>query len=350
VAGIRTGTLDYPCAGGAPGCRVALVNTGSPLRFTVALDRGGDIVEAFFNQHSLVYLTPNGYKPPSPAYLTGTEFLASWPGGLLTSCGPQYIGSPRLEDGVQTAQHGHHSNTPAALDALVNPDPAAGRRDMLLAMTIADTRMFGPVVTVQRQVQCTVGVPEVHVADTITNRGDMPVAHNWLYHCNFGYPLLDRGSRLVFAGRRTGAWDTVPAAAASPGQRRPEAFKLVPDPLPEHTGSNERGVLLDPRADARGLCHAGLINPKLDLGVELEFPRACLPRLAVWQHYGPAGSYVCGLEPFTGSLLGKAADHHRLAGQMLAPGASHTYRLTLRVLTGRRDLDRLRRHDGPLVP
>jgi hypothetical protein len=251
---------------------------------------------------------------------------------------------------VQTSQHGHHSNTPAALEAIVNPDPAAGRNDMLLAMTIADTRMFGPFVEVHRQIQCTVGVPEVRLVDSIVNRGDSPVAHNWLYHCNFGYPLLDRGTRVVFAGRRTGAWDTVPADAASPGQRRPESFKIVPDPLPEHTGTNERGVLVDPSADAQGLCHVGLINAKLGLGVELEFPRACLPRLAVWQHYGPAGSYVCGLEPFTGSLMGKALDRHRLAGQMLPPGESRQYQLTLRALTGRRDLARLRGCDGPVVP
>lgn len=44
VGGIRTATYDWPDAGGAPGCRVAMVNTGSGLRFTVALDRGGDIV------------------------------------------------------------------------------------------------------------------------------------------------------------------------------------------------------------------------------------------------------------------------------------------------------------------
>ena len=45
VGGIRTARLDWPEAGGSPGCRVALVNTGSGLRYTVALDRGGDIVD-----------------------------------------------------------------------------------------------------------------------------------------------------------------------------------------------------------------------------------------------------------------------------------------------------------------
>ena len=67
VGGIRTGTLDTPGAGGAPGVRVALVDTGAGLRFTVALDRGGDIVDASYNQFGLAYLSPNGLQRPNPA-------------------------------------------------------------------------------------------------------------------------------------------------------------------------------------------------------------------------------------------------------------------------------------------
>ena len=92
VGGIRTATYDWPDAGGAPGCRVAMVDTGSGLRFTVALDRGGDIVEAFYQSCSLAYLTPNGYRPPRQPLHRDEDWLAAWPGGLLTSCGPRYIG------------------------------------------------------------------------------------------------------------------------------------------------------------------------------------------------------------------------------------------------------------------
>ena len=53
LGGIRTGLLDAPGAGGGPGVRVALVDTGAGLRFTVALDRGGDIIDAAFNDCAL---------------------------------------------------------------------------------------------------------------------------------------------------------------------------------------------------------------------------------------------------------------------------------------------------------
>lgn len=71
LGGIRTGTLD---ADGAP-VRVAFVDTGSGLRFTVALDRGGDLIDAAYNDCALAYLTPNGLRPPSAAFHRGNEWL-----------------------------------------------------------------------------------------------------------------------------------------------------------------------------------------------------------------------------------------------------------------------------------
>src|SRR5688500_8357271 len=67
VGGIRTATLDGPGPGvGGQGSRGALVDTGSGLRFTVALDRGGDIVDASYNQFGLAYRSPVGLVPPNP--------------------------------------------------------------------------------------------------------------------------------------------------------------------------------------------------------------------------------------------------------------------------------------------
>ena len=48
VGGIETSVLDN---GPAKGSRIAWINTGSGLRFKVAIDRSLDIVDAFYNQH-----------------------------------------------------------------------------------------------------------------------------------------------------------------------------------------------------------------------------------------------------------------------------------------------------------
>jgi len=345
IGGIRMATLEN-------GVRIALMETGSGLRFTVALDRGGDIVDARYNEHALAYLTPRGIVPPSPAYHTGLEWLRSWPGGLITSCGPESIGFPREQDGEVTSLHGRYSNTPATLESAINPDPARGENDMILRLISSDTRMFGPVYEVKREIRCTLGRPEIRITDEVTNRGNTRAAHHWLYHCNLGYPLLDKGAQFIYRGRAE-HW----VHPAPPGETLLQPIstaamnrlKRASDPLPEHAGAGERGLLLEVEPDRKGICHVGLINSRLKLGVEFSFVRTALPRMANWQHYGPGGCYVTALEPFYGSLLGKSLDKHRLSEPYLEPGQGRTYHLTFRVCATPKEIRELAQHDGPVM-
>lgn len=350
VGGIRTATLDGPGVGSPHGGRVALVDTGGGLRFTVALDRGGDILDAKFNQHGLAYLSPNGLLAPNHAYHHGLAWLRGWAGGLVTTCGPQHMGGPRTEDGVETTLHGRFSNSPAAIEMILNPDPHRGVEDMLLSLIIRDASMFGPVLEVRRLIRARLGEPEFTIEDEVLNRGNTRTAHHYLYHCNFGYPLLDRGAKLIFAGK--GEYWQVPGRDESIimeiSDAEMNARKRVPGNLPDHAGARERGLILDVKASRGGDARVGLMNEKLGLGVEMNFPISAMPRLACWQHYGPAGSYVCGIEPFSGSLLGKAKDKHPTAEQYLEPGESKKYRLRIRALATREELKSLAAADGPV--
>jgi hypothetical protein len=353
LGGIRTGTLDAPGAGGGPGVRVAFVDTGAGLRFTVALDRGGDIVEASFNEIGLAFLSPNGLRPPSHAYHFGNDWLRNWPGGLLTTCGPEFIGGSRIEQGAPTSLHGRYSNNPATVSCLRNPDPHRGSLEMELGMIVRDVRMFGPLFEVRRTIRCTLGRPEITVEDEVMNRGDMPAPHHWLYHCNFGYPLLDEGVRFIYGGEAE-YWalppppghDIVQPLEAGAMNR----LKRVPAALAEHAGAGECGLIVKVQPQADGLCRTGLINERIGIGVELAYPAEALPRLAHWQHYGPQGSYATALEPFYGSLLGEARDRSPLARTQLAAGESRRYRLEIRVPGTAEDLERLSACDELLRP
>jgi hypothetical protein len=254
---------------------------------------------------------------------------------------------------VQTSLHGHYSNTPAAVEQILNPDPHRGQWDMRLALRVRDSRMFGPILEVRRTIHCTLGQPEIVIEDEVTNRGDTRSAHHWLYHCNFGYPLVDRGARFVYRGPAQ-YWILPPPPGQSLVQPLDAAgmgrLKRVPDPLPEHAGFNERGLIVEVTPDPRGLCRIGLINERLNLGLELRYPAQQMPRMANWQHFGPGGSYVTALEPFSGSLLGKAHDRAPRAAQYLPPGKSRRYDLRIRVLTGPAELRSLAACDGPVTP
>jgi hypothetical protein len=353
LGGIRTGTLDSPGAGGGQSVRAAFFDTGSGLRFTVALDRGGDIVDAAYDEFGLAYLTPNGLLPPSPAYMAGNEWLVGWAGGLVTTCGPHYIGGARVEDGTQTSLHGRYSQQVAMIETLRNPDPWRDRPDMELGLIVRDARIFGPSFEIRRTIRCTLGEPVIAIEDEVTNRGETRAAHHWLYHCNFGYPLLDRGARFIYRGPSE-YWmippppgeDIVQPLSAAAMNR----LKRVPEPLAEHAGCVERGLIVEVPGDLAGVARIGVINPALKLGVEISYSAKALPRVANWQHFGPRGCYASALEMFSGSLLGSARDRHSLAKQFLEPGESRTYRVEMRVVTGHEELRKLSAHDGPVRP
>src|SRR5437773_12138883 len=110
IGGIERYVLDE---GAARGVRALCVNTGGGLRYRVLVDRGLDIDQAFFNQHSLTFLTHNGVTAPTRAHDHGLDWLKSFPGGLLTSCGPFSMGAPSTDNGEALGLHGPHSNTAA---------------------------------------------------------------------------------------------------------------------------------------------------------------------------------------------------------------------------------------------
>lgn len=317
VGGIETSVLDN-----GPGrlVRIAWVNTGSPLRYKVVIDRGLDIAEACYAQHSLAYLSLTGTTPPSRALDEGLDWLWGFFGGLLCSCGPQHVGAPEADGGARYGLHGTHSNTPAALDIVCQPDPAAGVDTMSLTGTVRTARHFGPNVELTRTIRSVLGQPMIHVHDTFLNRGNTPARHAWLLHINLGWPLLDEGARIIYRGEVTPRPDSTAWFAD------PRKYRIVPAPVAEHAGAGEAVAFVNPPADEEGNCHVGLVNEKLGLGLEIKYPRENFPRLANWHHFGPGGEYVMGLEPLSGGM-GCGVGVGRLE-----PGQVREYDCTMTVL------------------
>jgi len=325
IGGIETAVLDD---GPGRGVRVAWVNTGSPLRYKVLIDRGLDIAEAFYAQHALAFLSMTGPTPPTRALDRGLDWLKSFYGGLVCSCGPQHVGAPETVEGVEYGLHGTHSNTPAQVEIICQPDPAAGIAAMSITGTVRTSRVFGPNVEMRRTIRSVLGQPYIGIHDVFLNRGNAPARHCWLLHCNFGWPLVDQGTRLVYRGGMVPR----PDPASKRWFRDERRFRFCSGPVPEHRGAGEACAFVDPPADRGGLCHVGLVNERLALGVEIAYPKEQYPRLTNWQHYGPGGEYVVGLEPMSGGM-GCGVD----VGE-LAPGQTRCYDCTLTVRTDKKAL------------
>ena len=343
VGGIEAYTIDE---GPGRGVRALCVNTGGGLRYRVLADRGLDIDQAFFNQHSLSFLTHKGLKPPSRGFDRGLDWLKSFGGGLLTSCGPFNIGPPGEEAGEQFGLHGPHSNTAAAIESVINPDPHAGHKAISITGVVRYGSFYGPCVQLRRTIRSELGSNRIEFIDDFTNVGNQPAPHAWLLHINFGYPLLDEGTEVCFDSPELAPTD----APESHARFKPGVdYKRLLAPQESHRGPNSAVAYFFPKpTDAAGHTTVGIVNPKLLLGVAIHYNTKQFPRLGNWQHFGP-GEYVTALEPMNGTVDGRERDRQRGLLDQIEPGGKKIYEYQLEVLTAKSRLDALRALNTPHI-
>ena len=340
VGGIEAYTIDE---GPARGVRALCVNTGGGLRYRILADRGLDIDRAFLHQYSLSFLTHKGLTPPTRGLDRSLDWLKSFPGGLLTSCGPFNIGPPGLDADEELGLHGPHSNTGATIESVVQPDPQAGRLEMSVVGTIRYGAFYGPCVQLRRTISSRLGANSIDIVDEFTNAGNQPVPHAWLLHINFGYPLVDAGAELCYDSTRVEPTDAPESAARF---KQGIDYKRIPGPQQRHRGPTSAVAYLYPRPiDRAGNTTVAIVNPRLSLGVAIHYITKQFPRLGNWQHFGPY-EYVTALEPMNGTIEGRASDRARGLLDHLAPGGAKLYRYGFEIVTDRRRLDELRKLNG----
>ncbi|PIQ20837.1 MAG: DUF4432 domain-containing protein, partial [Cytophagales bacterium CG18_big_fil_WC_8_21_14_2_50_42_9] len=180
LGGIETSVLDN---GAGRGTRIAWINTGTGLRFKVVLDRAMDIADAFFNQHSLAWLSHGGITSPDPFSNHGLEWLRTFGGGLLTTCGLTHIGGPEADAFGERGLHGQISNIPAEIESITQPDPVLGKMEMSITGRMKQTQVLGPNLEMKRTISATLGQAVIQIQDEVINRGNTPAPHMLLYHC-----------------------------------------------------------------------------------------------------------------------------------------------------------------------
>jgi hypothetical protein len=322
IGGIETAVLDN---GLSRGMRIAWFNTGSGLRFKVLIDRGMDIADAAFNQYNLSWLNHAGFTPPQLLSDKGLDWLRTFGGGLVNTCGLQHVGGPEKDETGERGIHGRISNTPAEIISIIQPDPARGQYEMQLIGRMRESNIFGPNLELIRTITATLGSSLITISDEIINRGNIPAPHMILYHCNFGWPLADACTKLIWEGEMS----TRMGETFTNG----EAFKTLRDTVPDHSGNGEEVAVVNINADDLGNCRCGIYNPSIELAVALDFPKSQLPWLTNWQHLAK-GEYVTGIEPGSHPPTGQALARERKTLRFIASGESIQYKLQLQVLAG----------------
>jgi hypothetical protein len=331
LGGIETSVLDN---GPGRGTRIAWINTGTGLRFKVVIDRAMDIADASYNEHSLAWLSHGGVTYPQPFSDKGIDWLRTFGGGLLTTCGLSHVGGPESDQFGERGLHGLISNSPAEIVSIIQPDPRTGNLEMSITGVIKETRPFGPSLELKRTISATLGKATIRIHDEVINKANTTAPHMLLYHFNFGYPLVDAGTDLLWKGK----WYPRHGAENASIFKGGNNFRKCPEPLDEHLGSGEEVVLVDIEKDIFGDSVCGLYNDKIGLAVSLKFKKEQLPWLANWQHWGK-GEYVTGIEPSTHPLTGQAKSREDGTLIFIEPGESRVYELELKVMDSKETIE-----------
>jgi hypothetical protein len=274
-----------------------------------------------------------GVTSPQPFSQHGIDWLQTFGGGLLTTCGLLHVGGPETDEYGERGLHGGVSNLPAEIESIIQPDPLRGKLEMSITGRIRQTKVFGPSLELRRTISATLGKPSLSIHDEVFNAANTSCPHMLLYHFNFGWPLADEGTDIVWKGSMQPFGESKAKIF-----KQANGFRQCRPPLKEHDGSGEDVAVIDPEINASGMCVCGLHNPEIGIAVALQFKKEQLPWLTNWQHWG-SGEYVVGLEPGTNPPIGqsKARKDNQLV--FISPGEMRSYDIQLGIVDNEISID-----------
>lgn len=270
--------------GKAKSVSVIEVCTAGGLQVDILPDSGLDIGQVRYKGVNMAFISKNGYDSPASILPYESEFLKTFPGGMLYTCGLRSTG-PAHRDGEEWHPlHGrYHSLMADHITTDVEDDT------IIIKGTMRETSLFGHVLELKRTIRIPIFGAEITVSDAVTNLAHQDEEYALLYHCNFGYPLISEMARVELPGNRKTTPRT-PFAATGLGR---EATFDVPTP-----GEEERVFFHEEMEHT-----AALVNESIGTKMTLTWSES-LPILAHWRSMA-SGDYVCGLEPTNCYIMGR---------------------------------------------
>ena len=329
IAGIQPCRLDEGKAGGM---RALEMNAGDGLRFTVLPDRCLDIPYCEYRGVPLVWQARNGLVAPEYYDARGQEWLRSFFGGLVTTCGLTQVGPPCEDDGDPLGLHGRIANAPAE-DVQWGGEWQGDEHTFWISGTMRETRVFAENLRLQRRISTRLGGRSIHIHNRVENWGDQETPLMVLFHINSGFPLLDAHTRLIVADEKMEPRDE----RAQEGAQEHTRFG------PPQAGWAEQVYYHDVKPDGSGWASCAVVNEQMELpfgrglGLAVSWRKDQLWNLVEWKQLG-VGDYVVGTEPANCRPEGRCAARQNGRLEFIRPGQAREFELELSVLVGTEEI------------
>ena len=305
--------------GRAAGTRMVEVKNDD-MRYLVMADKCLDVAALEYKGMTLSFTSKPGLNGRNHFDTNGEEALRSIMGGLFFTCGLQNICGPVEVNGNDHPMHGRIRTTPA--EHLCSDAYWDGENYILeVKGEMRESHLFGANLVLRRTVRSVFGSGKIEIIDEVENQTAEEADLMLMYHCNFGYPFLRPGTRLVLPSRSVRGREEW-------SENHLDCWEVASEPK---DGETEYVYLHELAGDANGYSFAALVNDELGFGIRLDFDRKVQPYFMEWMSM-KTGDYVIGLEPSNSSVYGRK--FHEAQGTMhkIPPFARETYHLSFTIL------------------
>jgi len=312
--------------GASDGVQVVELHNQSGLYLTCIEDHCLNIYDFSYKGVNCAFQTKNGLK--SNKFFNGGcgEFSYYWPAGMLYTCGIANVGTPVNENGIFHPQHGRIGMTPAE-----NVSVEKNGDGIVVKGTMRDSLLCGHNMELKREIRFPSEGKEVQIRDTVTNLEPMAEPMMILYHCNFGYPLLAPGVRMV-----KGSGDIIDNLGSGVA---PQNCGIVEEPK---TDKVEEVYCHTNTPDENGYGYAAIINDELELGCYVKYKMDTLPLMMQWKNLC-THDYCVGLEPSNSYILGREKEREHGTLPILEPYESKVYEVAIGILDGKEEIEAFER-------
>jgi len=315
--GVRAADFESPCG----------------LDMTILIDRGLDISKLSYKAIPINWKSATRESSAIYYESRGDEWLRSFFGGLLTTCGITYMGDPCIDD-EEIGLHGRISNLPAE-NVCTGGEWLDDNYKMWISGKVREVKTLGDKLELTRRITTWMDRPVVILEDTIENIGTKVSPLMVLYHINIGFPLLDRNSRLYEKNTHVFTLD-------EESKKGIKDYMNFTEPVDHY---KEQVFYHDIKEAPDGNCIIAFINEEFNdgngLGLIIKYSKETLPYLVQWKQLG-GGEYVCGLEPSNSFVRGRRIEKSEDRVRYIKPGEKQYFRLEFEVLESKKEIDKIK--------
>lgn len=276
--------------GKAKGTSIIEVCTAGGLQVDILPDSGLDIGQVRYKGNNMTFISKNGYDSPASFIPYENNFLNTFSGGMMYTCGLRNAGGGNRDGGEYHDLHGrYHGLSAEQVSAYVEDDT------VIIRGVVRESSLFGHCLQLSRIIRIPIFGARITVTDEICNLAHQDQEYMLLYHCNFGYPFLSEKARLELPENRK---TTARTPFAETGLGKEHTFVA---PIP---GEEERCFFHEDMAHK-----AALVNEALGAKMTLTWSET-LPILLQWRTMA-SGDYALGLEPSNSYINGRSAEREK---------------------------------------